>query len=149
MIEAGNPMVYAVGPVVADNCGLSIFILRQNQTIFRFAMIRNRDLQVSLGRDCRRQCDLKLSILMEEGNWLTVQGHGVGLKLAEIEINKSQRFQRDDINVGLCLCDLGQGIVQCDRNVVVGRTPRIDQTFATKRKSRERGEDDDNDRGEL
>ena len=85
---------------------------------------------------------------MEEGNGLIVQGYGVSLKLAEIEINDLQRFQRDDIDIGFGLCDLRQGIVQCDRNVVVGRTPRIDQTFATKRQSRERGEDDDNDRAE-
>ena len=44
MIECGNPVMHAVGPVVADRRGLAVFVRGKNQAVFRFSVIVDLNL---------------------------------------------------------------------------------------------------------
>src|SRR5258706_6114702 len=96
MIQAGKPMMTAVGPVIPNNRRLSSFIKCQDQTISRLAMIGNCNYQTcSLTRWLR---EVNTNQTRREGVWHdgTIDGDGVHSHFTEILIDLGNRILLPD-----------------------------------------------------
>ena len=60
----------SIGPVVANRRRLAVFIVGENQSVFRFAAVIDRDYETCSGVRAFRKVDMELSVFVREGNWL-------------------------------------------------------------------------------
>ncbi len=62
----------SIGPVVADRRRLAVFVVGENQTVFWFAAVVDRDDETRSGVCAFRKVDLKLAVFVCERNGLRV-----------------------------------------------------------------------------
>ena len=94
-------MMNSVGPVVSDYCWFPVFVRGEHQSIFWFAVVVDGEPQrgSSVYGLCQR--DFEFAIAMILGNRGTVESNRTDVKVAEVEIDKRQSFQRDIIDISL------------------------------------------------
>src|SRR5258705_4586531 len=96
MIQAGKPMMTAVGPVIPNNRRLSSFIKCQDQTISRLAMIGNCNYETCpLTRWLR---ELNTNQTGRAGVWHAgiIDGDGVQRQFTEIQIDLGKRILKTE-----------------------------------------------------
>ena len=62
-----NPVMNAIGPVVADGRWLAVFVVGENQTVFWFAVVVDRERQTESPARCSfGKVDVKLAVFVCE-----------------------------------------------------------------------------------
>ena len=87
MVQTRDPMMNAIRPVVAGGRGLSVLIVREDQSVFRFAVIFNRDDEVpAFSRDVlQMHIEPVRSPIELRGS--AVDPHAVNGHFAEVQID--------------------------------------------------------------
>ena len=126
----------SIGPVVANGRRMAVFVLRENQAVFRFAVIVDVDNVWITRAGSLRKIEVELAIFAKERVRRPVESDSIHSQISEVDIYFPRRFDDGQIDARARGCDLGELIVERDVDEVVRGTPRVDQALNARRKDR-------------
>src|SRR6266850_440950 len=149
MIEAGNPLMNAVGPVVAGSGRFAVTILCKDQPVFGPPVIGDRKAEFVTAFRCARQDDIQQIRLALKPNWGAGNCHRVDGQLSKIQIDLRQ-IRGEDFQSNLCTGrrDFVELIVKGKSDIVMYGSPGIDNSLATLRGQARRKRQEAEDSGE-
>ena len=121
----------AVGPVVADRGGLTVFVVGENQSVFRFAVIEDLD-NVNVARaGSLRKSEVELAVSALKTVRVSVESDSIDSQISKVDIDVARWFDDGQVNARARGSDFGELIVERDVDEVVGWAPGVDKTFDT------------------
>src|SRR5678815_1431840 len=136
MVQHRNPMMNAVGPVVANRGGLAIFVVGENQAVFRFAVIEDLD-NVNIARTGGlRKIKVELAVSAKERGRTPVENDSIDGQVSEVDIDLARWFDDGQINARARGCDFRELIVERDVDEVMCWTPSVDQALDARSEGR-------------
>ena len=121
----------AIGPVVADRGGLAVFVVGENQAVFRFAVIEDLD-DVRITRAGRLQkIKVELVVFAKVSVRAPVESDSIDSQISKVDIEHARWFDDGQIDARARGRDFGELIVERDVDEVVCRAPGVDQALDT------------------
>src|SRR5713226_9987147 len=142
MIEAGNPLMNAVGPIVASRGGFAVTIGCENQTVSWVAVIGNHDADLIARVRRAAEKDIQYFRFSFITRRLTSDSYRVDRQRSKIQVDHDYvAFKNLCGNFCLGFGDLGELVIDSNCDVIVQRFPCVDQALAPLRECR-RDEDE-------
>src|SRR6185369_2929462 len=126
MIQHRDPVMNAVGPVVADRGGLAVFVVGENQAVFRFAVVKDLDDVNIACAGSLRKSKVELVVSSKERGRTTVESDSIDGQISKVDVYLACWFDDGQIDARARGCDLGELIVERDVDEVVCWTPCVD-----------------------
>src|SRR4026209_2824409 len=98
MVPQRDPVVNAVGPVVAARSGLAVFVVGENQAVFRFAVIEDLDDVNSTRAGGLRKFKVELAVFADECGRAPVESGSIDGQISEVDINFARWFDHSQID---------------------------------------------------
>src|SRR6185295_9119662 len=98
MVQHRDPVVNAVGPVVADGGGLAVFVVGENQAVFWFAVIEDFDDVFIARTGGLRKSKVEPSVFAKERGGAAVESDSIDGQVPKVDIDLARRFDDGQID---------------------------------------------------
>ena len=119
--------MHAVRPVIANSGRFSVFVVREDQTVFRFAVIVDGQDELRLGFGRFGEIYDELAGFVREYCRTRIQSDAVDGEIAEVEIDRACLLQDQNVDSRADRSELGELIVERDVDEIVLGSPGVDQ----------------------